>query len=180
MRPRGALAQPVVALWMAADDMTYRLRGVWPRVRLGGLSLLSSRSRCCAREPRGSAETPVRAALRSCGSGRLLPRLARPVPTARAGLRPDHGRLAGMEAPHRYIRLLAVAADGELRRRKPTRRSTGQERSSLAARTVGAADDPERHSVQPLSAGDMPRLSLPWTESLGLRIEIHDHRDVQK
>ena len=31
-------------------------------------------------------------------------------------------------------------------RRKPARRSTDQERVSLAARTVGAAADPERHS----------------------------------
>jgi len=53
----------------------------------------------------------------------------------------------GMAARHRYIRRLAVAADAGLRRRKPGQRSTDQERPSLAAQTVGAAADPERHSV---------------------------------
>jgi hypothetical protein len=161
-----------------ADDMACRFRGVWPRglatgqpgcVRLADVLYFHRDHAAAFASPVRVSRTPVHAALRSCGSGRLQPRLARPVPAARAGLRPGHGRPTGTGARCHHIRRLAVAGDAGPAAASPAQGPADQERSSLTAQAVGVAAGPERHSVRPLSAGDMPRLSLSWTESLGPR-----------
>ena len=156
-------------LWLARD--AYAAGTAWaPRyvgkelrlARLGAFNaaLAPPRRRGSRRRPQGRQPRPRRAAR---DPGRQLPGPARPLPAARTGPHPGHGRPEEWEHATAGSRRLAIAAVAELRRRHPQ-----QNIEPLRSAEPAPASDTEREQPDPAPDGKLTETPT-WIRDLAIQ-----------